>query len=71
MTETERRRRAAELRRILFERMADKIGDWSDVANVDFDAVLAAVAAEMADEIQTFYAQQTANLMRGLGIKPH
>lgn len=72
MTATEKhRRRAAEIRRILFRRMADKIGDWQNVADMDFEAVLEEVAREMADEIQTFHAQRTAELMREAGIKPH
>jgi hypothetical protein len=71
MTETERRRRAAELRRILFLRMTDRLmdrGSWNDS---DFEIVLAEVAAEMATEIQTFYAQRTADMLRDLGAKPH
>lgn len=71
MTDIAKLRRAAEIRRILFQRMAAKIGNWSDVSNADFDAVLAEVAREMEDEIKTFYAQHTANLMRDVGIKPH
>lgn len=73
MTETERRRRAAELRRILFQRMADKLLGVAagDITDADFDAALTAVAAEMATEIQTFYAQRTADMLRELGAKPH
>jgi len=73
MTETERRRRAAELRRILFERVTDKLLGVAvgDITDADFDAALAAVAAEMETEIQTFYAQRTADMLRELGAKPH
>ena len=73
MTETERRRRAAELRRILFERVTDKLLGVAvgDITDADFDAALAAVAAEMETEIETFYAQRTADMLRELGAKPH
>lgn len=71
MTTAEKHRRRAEIRRMLFERIADKIGDWTDVAEIDFEAVLAEVAQEMETEMQTFYAQWTAELLREAGVKPH
>jgi hypothetical protein len=66
-------RRRVEIRRILFERVTDKLlGVASgDLTDADFDAALAAVAAEMVTEIQTFYAQRTADMLRELGAKPH
>lgn len=73
MTAAEKSRRRAELRRILFQRMADKLLGVAagDITDADFDAALTAVAAEMATEIQTFYAQRTADMLRELGAKPH